>query len=73
MMKCACPLQDEINSFLKSSDCANYLSVKAVEAFKILLNVEHLHYRNRLEQVEYHLCLSGRFMLNVPIGLINYN
>lgn len=71
MMKCGCPPQDEINSFLESSDWAKYLSGKVIGALKPLLNVEHLHYRNRLEQVEYHLCLSSKFMFNVPIGLIN--
>lgn len=73
MMKCGCPPQDEINSFLECSDWAKYLSVKAIETLKVLLDVEHVHYRNRLEQVEYHLCLSGKFMFDVPIGLINYN
>lgn len=70
MMKCGCPPQDNISSFLKPSGRANDLSVK-VEALKLLLNVEHLRYRNRLEQAEYHLCLSGKFKFNVPIGLIN--
>lgn len=46
MMKCRCPLQDEINNFLESIDWTNYLSTEAREAVKFLLRVDHLHYSN---------------------------
>lgn len=45
-MKCGCPSQDDINSFLESIDWTNSLSTEVIEALKFLLHVDHLHYRN---------------------------
>lgn len=68
MMKCGCPPQDDISSFLKSSGWANDLSVKVIEALKLLLNVEHLRYRNRLEQVNTICVYQASLSLMSPLA-----
>lgn len=73
MMKCGCPSQDEINNILESFDWTNYLFAKVTETLKFLLHVDHLRYRNLdLGRLNPTCAYSGRFMLNIPIGLIDY-
>lgn len=70
MMKCRSPSQVDINNILEFVDWTNYLFAKVTEALKFLLHVDHLHYRNL--DLGICPCISGMFMLNILIGLVNY-